>query len=176
MGILETVGSILPVVGTVLGGPLGGAAAGGISFLLKQMGASDDIVEAAKNIAADPQKLAEFNLKARELEVEQYKAQLADVQDSRHMLTQLTMAGSKTALVPGFLSFLITGGTFTCMFASIWIVAYQGTITPEQREMLQMVINTLTVPFGMVLSFWFGSSKGSENKDAALKSLAIGSK
>ena len=107
-----------------------------------------------------PEQELAAKVKLAELELATVQAQLSDTASAR----QMQMADKSRW--PGVLTFVVVGG----FMGSIWWVAKYGllgTNTPG-GEALFMLLQTLNVAVGMVLQFWFGSSSGSQTKDAML--------
>jgi hypothetical protein len=91
LGILKNViSTVAPTLGTALGGPMGGMAVNMISKVLKIDPASPPKKMQAAMEAASPEQLAElkkvegeFEARMKELDVDLFKLETADVQDAR---------------------------------------------------------------------------------------------
>jgi len=145
------VGSLAPTLGTALGGPVGGAAAGMLAEVLGCDPTPQKIERALQT--ATPEQLAEikkaeiaFETRMKELEVDVFALETADVQDARK-----NFAKDWTARVIGLIMVL-----FFC--------GYVGLITllpPEQNsmELTNLVMGYLGGLVSAVVSFYFGSSQ-----------------
>jgi len=148
------VGSLAPTLGTALGGPVGGAAAGMLAEVLGCDPTPQKIERALQT--ATPEQLAEikkaeiqFETRMKELEVDVFALETADIQDARK-----NFAKDWTARVIGLIMVL-----FFC--------GYVGLITllpPEQNsmELTNLVMGYLGGLVSAVVSFYFGSSQNKE--------------
>lgn len=154
----KLLGAVAPVLGTALGGPLGGAAAG---FIADKLGLSDKTVESVKEAISNGKlnadqvaqiKLAEIEfdkfLKQHEIDLE--RIDLENVEGARRMREQ---TGSR---FPELLSAFITVGFFGVLG---WMM-YDHTAMESQP--LLIMLGTLGAAQTAVLNFWLGSNKGSD--------------
>ena len=88
--IKNVIGAVAPTLGTALGGPMGGMAANMISEVLGCGNEPKQIERALQQ--ATPEQLTEikkiekeFEVKMRELDVDLYALQTADIQNSRKL-------------------------------------------------------------------------------------------
>jgi hypothetical protein len=107
-----------------------------------------------------PEQAQTMKLKLAEIELQAYQAQITDVQSARQM-----QMSNKSAW-PGVLTVVIVGGFYGVLAAVIW-VGLPSTTAPGGEAIL-MLIGSLTTALPMVLSFWFGTTQGSQNKDRML--------
>lgn len=147
--IKDLVGALAPTLGTALGGPVGGAAAGMLAEVLGCDPTPQKIERALQ--AATPEQLAEikkaelqFETRMKELEVDVFALETADIQDARKN-------SDWTTKVIGLIMVL-----FFC--------AYVGLITllpPEQNsmELTNLVMGYLGGLVSAVISFHFGASQ-----------------
>ena len=150
---------VAPTIATALGGPLAGLA---ITAISKAIGVSEDDVEKTMNagkMSADQivqLKLAEieFQKQANELGLNFEKLAVDDRKSARDMQI------STHSFVPAMLSVLVI---------TAWgIVQYfllTHVIATEMREIIIRILGTLDAALMLVLSFYFGSSSGSQAKD-----------
>ena len=154
--------SIAPTVASCLGGPLAGLAIEGLS---KALGIDADKVQETINsgkmtsdqIAA--LQLAETNLKAKAQELGLDFEQLA-VQDRK---SARDMQISTNSFVPPTLSIMIV-----VAWSAVQYFLLTHVIDPSMRELIARVLGTLDGALMLVLSFYFGSSSGSQAKDTML--------
>lgn len=113
---------------------------------------------ALSKLRADPQLVAQFQIRCREIEADLDKAYLADRQDARKMAVSIAQAGGfdrKNAMIVGDVVGLI---------ACILVLVYVPDLPGEVRG----IISTIAGFFGLGLrdahQFEFGSSRGSEMK------------
>ncbi len=166
--IAGTVAKAAPMLGTLLGGPAGGAVGSLISAALGTKGPDDT----AAMLAGDPDAL----VKLREVEAEN-AAQLRAlaVQAEANRLAADTEALRIAAddrkdarkmppsRIPGTLAIGITVGFFGIlgvMLAGVW--------RPNDNNALLILLGALGTSWGAVVNYYFGSSAGSARKDEIL--------
>ena len=143
------VGSLAPPLGAALGGPVGGAAASMLADVLGCDPAPQKIERALAQ--ATPEQLAEikraelqFETKMKELEVDIFALETADVQDARRKSNWVTQA-------IGLIMVLFFCG-YVCLIT---------LLPPEQNsmELTNLVMGYLGGLISAVISFHFGSSQ-----------------
>jgi len=154
--------SLAPTLATALGGPLAGMAVEAIS---KAIGVDPSEVQnvissgkmTADQIASIQQ--AELTLKARaqEMGLDFEKLAVADRTSARQMQI------STNSFVPPALSIMIV-----VAWSAVQYFLLTHVIDPSMRELIARVLGTLDGALMLVLSFYFGSSSGSQAKDAML--------
>ena len=154
--------NICPSLATCLAGPLAGMAVEAIS---KAIGVDPSEVQNTINsgkMTADQiasLQTAEIALKARaqEMGLDFEKLAVADRASARQM--QMTTG----SFVPPLLSVLVV-----VAWATIQYFLLTHVIDPTMRELVARVLGTLDGALMLVLSFYFGSSAGSQAKDTML--------
>lgn len=154
--------TIAPMIGTALGGPLGGAAA---AFLADKLGIETKTVEAVSEVLNSGRmtpdqisaiKLAEIDfqkfLKENEIKIEQVHAQ--DRDSARKMQSEVQSP------VPAALSIGVTLGYF-----GILVGMMTDTLTVSESPALLIMLGSLGTAWGMVMSFWFGTTRSSSDKN-----------
>jgi len=162
---VEWLKEIVPLIGTALGGPLGGAAA---SFVASKLGLDSNTVEAVSDVLNSGKMTPEqiSNLKIAEIEFQKFlegnKIELArlDVDNTKSAREMQSLTKSN---IPGLLSIIIVTGFFT-----ILITTMLGWLKVSDNQSLLILLGALSAGFGSVLNFYFGSSHGSQNKDVLL--------
>jgi len=155
--IKSLIGAVAPTLGSALGGPMGGMAANMISEVLGCDPEPKKINQAMQ--AATPEQLAElkkvetdFDIKMKELEVDIYALETADIQDARSRFSKdWTSRIMGTLIVCGFLGY-------------IFLVTLQP---PEQNSeaLINLVLGYLGGLASAVISFYFGSSHKPDNEN-----------
>jgi len=154
-GLLKTiVGAVAPTLGTALGGPMGGIATKMIADVL---GVPNNPKAIEKGLAdATPEQMLElkkseqaFDLQMKELEVDVFALETADVQDARGKFSK-----DWTARIMGL---VIVGG----FMGYIFLVTLQP---PEQNSeaLINLVLGYLGGLASAVISFYFGASNKQE--------------
>lgn len=150
-----------PLLGGVLGGP-GGAVIGGL--VARIFGADpDDPEDVARKIAADPDALIKLKQLEMEHKRELEKMYLADVQSARQREIEVTKATGKTNWPLYILAGVVVGGFFVLVGLLMRFEVPDGS-----REVAYMLFGSLAASFGGVVNYFFGSSKGSSDKNTAL--------
>ncbi len=155
--------SVSPMIGTALGGPLGGAAA---AFLADKLGVKEKTVEAVANVLNKAKLTPEQVAQVKEAEIEfakfckthnldVMKLHMDNTKDARAM--QVTTR----SMMPAVMSILITIGFFG-------ILGYMLTDDYKSSEPLLVMLGSLGTAWVAVVNFWFGSSHGSQKKDEFL--------
>lgn len=158
--LIDVASGVAPtIVGAAAAAATGGNPVVGAlikSVMSKVLGKSDVTVEsAAAEILGDPEKIQQFRIEMRKVELEELRIRAMDVQDARK-----TMAVSKGAVI---VSALVLMGYFVATAMAMAI-----ELPPGSRELAYLLLGNLGTGFGMVLTFWLGSSVGSKEKDAAM--------
>jgi len=160
MKILDIIKNLGPAVASALAVPTGGISLG-VLGLVKSITGSDDAEIAEEILKNNPEKLADFELKLKELAITEQAALLADRKDARAM--NVAMQTTSQAWVQPALAFLAVFGFFGVIGALLFgVPGLDGTA----RDILLMLIGVLSVLVKDVYGFFFGSSKGSQDKDA----------
>jgi len=157
--LLNLLKGVAPALATAVAGPLGGLA---ITALADKFGVSDDVNAIAKAIAGDPDaavKLAEIDLKQCELEN-------ADRDSARKREADVAAAGGSQLaqlVVP-----ILALGTVSLTFIFIGILLFKE-ISSAQQQLVIFALGYATAAAQQVLSYYFGSSKSSQDKTVAMQ-------
>jgi len=165
---MEWLKTLAPLLGTALGGPLGGAAA---AFIADKLGIESKTVEAVNEVLnsgkMSPEqlsaiKLAEIDfqkfLKENDIKLEEIAA--ADRGSAREM-NKITRSP-----VPATLTMLITAGFFGVLG---WML--YSPIAADSPPLLIM-LGQLGTAWGVACAFWFGTTSGSAQKNQLLAQSA----
>ena len=155
--------TLVPLLGTALGGPLGGAAA---SFIAEKLGIESKTIESVTDILnsgkLSPDQIS--NLKLAEIDFQKFlesnKIKLAEL-DVSNTRDARDMQKITRASTPAVLSYGITLGFFGIL-TSMLVFKYIPT------EPLLIMLGALGAAFGGVVNFWLGSSHGSSQKSELL--------
>ena len=161
-------GNGLKLLGTVLGGPLGAKVGGMVAGALGLESDSPDAVENA--IAQDPQalvKLRELEMQhkteLRKLQLEEIRLQLGDVQNARDREIKITASTGERDINLYLLAWLVVLGFFVLVSFMYFISLPEKNIGP-----INQLFGAMATGFGMVLQYFFGSSKSSKDKDKVI--------
>jgi len=160
---------------TGVGAPIG-AAVGAIGALGRAFGLGDspkpeDVLQA---ISADPEirlkaMIAENDFKAKmaQLELDETKAYLSDVQSARDRQASVEKVTGRRDTNLYVLAWFIVGGFFSLMGILLFV-----KIPEDSTGVIFMLFGSLSAAFGGVVSYFFGSSKGSADKSMELSQTA----
>jgi hypothetical protein len=157
--LLNLLKGLAPAVATAVGGPLGGLA---ISAIADKFGVSDSVEAVAKAIAGDP----EAATKLAELDLRQFQAESADRDSARQRESAVAAAGGSSLaqmVVP-----ILALGTVSLTFVFIGILLFK-VIDTAQQQLVIFALGYATAAAQQVLSYYFGSSKSSQDKTTALQ-------
>jgi hypothetical protein len=173
-----------PVLGSALGGPLGGVAASFISNALTgesltQEALSDVINKGLSSDEVLSLKRAEqeFTLEILRLNSDQNKAYLADTQNARAMYINSDATQKKRTFILGIILLAIFFSMMLLQIVWGYKLITEG-VAIRDPAMIGFISSTLGNVSGyvaayaqQVVGFFFGSSSGSETKNEMLKSV-----
>lgn len=158
--------TLAPMLGTAIAGPLGGVAA---SFIADKLGVQERTVEAVSDALNSGKLSAEQvgQIKLAEIEFQKFLKQ------NQITLEQLSFGDTKSARDMQIANKAVTPAILTWIIVTLTLSAEIGmlfhVIPPGANEMVMgRVLGTLDSALVLVLGFWFGSSHGSQNKDAMI--------
>jgi len=154
--VKNIIGAVAPTIGTALGGPMGSMAANMVADALGCEPEPKKIEQAIQ--AATPEQLAElkkidkdFEVRMKELDVDLYALETADIQDARGKFSKdWTSRIMGLTVVGGFMGY-------------IFLITVQP---PEQNSeaLINLVLGYLGGLASAVISFYFGASN-TKDKD-----------
>jgi len=160
--LIAMVKGIAPGIATALGGPLAGVA---VSALSKQLGVKDEVTAVMEAITADPEAAA----KIKQLEHDKFKAILADKANAREREARVVESQNAPLInkvVTPALALGVTGLSFVLFAVLIFV-----EVKPEAKDILIYILGVLSAAVTQILSYYFGSSVGSKDKDDQLRSV-----
>ena len=155
--------TLAPMIGTALGGPLGGAAA---AFIADKLGLESKTIEAVSEVLNSgkltPDQITGIKLAEIEFQrfLEQNKIDLARM-DLDNTKDARLMQRETRSQYPAVLSTFVTLGFFGILL-SMLVMEYRPT------DSLLIMLGALGAAFGAVVNFWLGSSNGSAIKSGLL--------
>jgi hypothetical protein len=157
--LLNLLKNLAPAVATAVSGPLGGLA---ITALADKFGVTDSVEAVAKAIAGDP----DAALKLAEIDLRQFELESQDRDSARKREASVAAAGGSTLaqlVVP-----ILALGTVAMTFIFIGILLFK-VIDTDQQQLVIFALGYATAAAQQVLSYYFGSSKSSQDKTVALQ-------
>jgi hypothetical protein len=160
IGLLK---GVAPVLATAVAGPAGGAAVG---WIASKLGIDDATVEGVTQALTEN---PEMTLKLKELDLEYAKLEAQDRDSARQAYSTVATSEHATKLDKSVVPILALG-TVTLAFLFIAILMFRDVPT-DQQQMVIFALGFITSSAGQVLSFYFGSSQGSKDKNKELQEL-----
>lgn len=155
--LLNLLKGIAPGLATAVAGPLGGLA---ITALAEKFGVADDVNAISKAISGDP----DAALKLAEIDLRQFELENADRDSARKREIEVAASGNHLAqlVVP-----ILALGTVSLTFMFIGILLFKE-ISSAQQQLVIFALGYATAAAQQVLSYYFGSSKSSQDKTVAM--------
>ena len=162
---MEFLKTLVPMLGTALGGPFRGIAAG---FIAEKLGLEGKTVDAVTKALSDNKMTADqvTAIRLAEIDFTKFLAQneiTKDQLDTQNTVDARAMQIAVKSITPNILAVIIVTGFF-----GILIAMMLGLLTVSDQQALLILLGSLSAGFGAVLNFFFGSSRGSQNKDVLL--------
>lgn len=161
----QIIAGVAPTLGTALLGPFGTLAG---TFIASKLGTAPGDTKAIE--AAVTSGSPDVMLKLQQAEND-FKAHLADLKLSEDQLLASDTANARSREVslhdstPRILAYLVTAGFFGMLY-----LMYRGK-PAEGGDTLLVMLGSLGTAWGLVMSYYFGSSKGSSTKDETISAF-----
>ncbi len=162
---MSLVSAVAPTVATALGGPLAGAGVAALSSaIFGESGHTEQ--EVAEAIKTDPQALVK--LKEAELTLKKDLAKLNIDLEKIHQQDRASArkreADSGDPWTPRILAGLVTVGIFIIVGVIVWV-----PLPAEKISVLTAIFTSLMTLAASVYAYYFGSSKGSSDKNRTIE-------
>ena len=162
-----------PVLGGVLGGPAGAVAGKMVAGLFgADPNSPEDVMNAITGDPAAIQKIKEFEATHRQelqrLQLEETRAFLADLDSARQREVEVAKATGQKDKDLYRMAYLVLGIFFAItLFLLVVIATGKNELIEELKNhpLAMIIIGALISGFTQVLSYFFGSSKGSSDKN-----------
>jgi hypothetical protein len=154
--------NVAPGLATVVAGPLGGMA---VKAIADKLGVADTVEAVTNAIQADP----DAALKLAEIDLKQFELESKDRDSARDREVGLAAAGgSKLAqlVMP-----ILAVGTVALTYLFVGILLFK-VVPTEQQQLIIFALGFMTASAQQVLSYYFGSSKSSQDKTVALAKVS----
>jgi energy-converting hydrogenase Eha subunit A len=154
--------SAAPGLATALTGPMGGMA---VKMIADKLGVPANEHAVADHLTAHPEHMA----KLAEIDLAKLQAHYAEMDSARNR--EIAVASSANVpmlnkLVTPLLALGVTALSFI-LFAILIFV----DVKPEAKDILIYILGVLSAAVTQILSYYFGSSQGSKDKDDQKKGL-----
>ncbi len=160
---LENLASVIsksaPILGTAIGGPIGGAAGLIISGIANLFGGNANEPDGlAKLIQSDP----DAALKLRQFEIQHqeylYKAAIENVQSARQRESDIIKNTGKRDWLMDFLSMFIV-----ISFLILTLVVAFVKLPPMTHDIFYMLLGAFAGGWSVILNYYFGASIANKN-------------
>ncbi len=154
--------SVAPGLATAVAGPMGGMA---VKMIAEKLGVEATEQAVADHLTHNPQDAA----KLAEIDLAKLQAHYAEMDSARQR--EIAVASSSNVpyinkVVTPFLALGVTALSFV-LFAILIFV----DVKPEAKDILIYILGVLSAAVTQILSYYFGSSQGSKDKDDQKKGL-----
>lgn len=178
MPLIPILLSLAPTVASWVLGDKSGAAVAKVTDLARDLLGTTDADGIERAVAADPNLALQFKMAVLQAEadarnheaqmsrqaLEELNARIADVASARSQTVELAKAGSPIAWGSSIVSVLAI-----LVFAGFVYMLFAKVVPEGMKEALLLLGGSAATGYGMVLSYWLGSSSGSAAKDATLR-------
>jgi energy-converting hydrogenase Eha subunit A len=153
---------VAPGLATAVAGPMGGMA---VKMIADKLGVAPTEQAVADHLSAHP----EHMVKLQEIDLAKLQAHYAEMDSARNR--EIAVASSANVpmlnkLVTPLLALGVTALSFI-LFAILIFV----DVKPEAKDILIYILGVLSAAVTQILSYYFGSSQGSKDKDDQKKGL-----
>jgi hypothetical protein len=156
--LLNLLKGVAPALATVVAGPLGGAA---ITAIASKLGVEDTLDAVTNAIQSDP----DVAVKLAEIDLKQFQAEAGDRDSARVREVNLAAAGGSRfaqLVMP-----ILAVGTVALTYVFVGILLFR-IVPTEQQQLIIFALGFMTASAQQVLSYYFGSSKSSQDKTVAM--------
>lgn len=178
MPLIPLLLGLAPTVASWLMGDKTGKAVETVTGIARDILGTTDADGIERAVAADPNLALQFKMavlqaeadarahteRLRQQDLDEMKTQLADVASARSQTVELAKAGSPIAWGSSIVSVLAIA-----VFAGFVYMLFAKVVPEGMKEALLLLGGSAATGYGMVLSYWLGSSSGSAAKDATLR-------
>ncbi len=183
MPLIPLLLGLAPTVASWIMGDKTGAAVSKVTGIAREILGSDNANDIERAVSTDPNLALQFKMALLQAEadarnheaqmsrqaLEELNARIADVASARSQTVELAKAGSPIAWGSSIVSVLAI-----IVFAGFVYMLFAKVVPEGMKEALLLLGGSAATGYGMVLSYWLGSSSGSAAKDVTLRQVASG--
>jgi len=183
MPLIPLLLGLAPTVASWLMGDKTGAVVSQVTGIARDILGTTDAAGIERAVATDPNLALQFKMALLQAEadaraheaqmnrqaLEELNSRIADVASARSQTVELAKAGSAIAWGSPIVSVLAI-----VVFAGFVYMLFASAVPEGMKEALLLLGGSAATGYGMVLSYWLGSSSGSAQKTAALEKVAAG--
>ncbi|HLP97485.1 MAG TPA: hypothetical protein VK149_03470 [Sideroxyarcus sp.] len=132
---------------------------------------SDQLTQLKQFMLEHEEELQRIQLERDHISADLFKAALADTQGAREREMQIATS-DKAPLLNKIVTPILAIGVLLLTFVLFGMVMFgESPVDPSRKDLLVYVLGALSTIATQVVAYYFGSSVGSKEKDAALKGL-----
>ena len=183
MPLIPLLLGLAPTVASWIMGDKTGAVVSQVTGIARDILGTTDADGIERAVATDPNLALQFKMALLQAEadaraheaqmnrqaLEELNSRIADVASARSQTVELAKAGSAIAWGSPIVSVLAI-----VVFAGFVYMLFAKVVPEGMKEALLLLGGSAATGYGMVLSYWLGSSSGSAQKTAALEKVAAG--
>ena len=183
MPLIPLLLGLAPTVASWLMGDKTGAVVSQVTGIARDILGTTDAAGIERAVATDPNLALQFKMALLQAEadaraheaqmnrqaLEELNSRIADVASARSQTVELAKVGSAIAWGSPIVSVLAI-----VVFAGFVYMLFASAVPEGMKEALLLLGGSAATGYGMVLSYWLGSSSGSAQKTAALEKVAAG--
>jgi hypothetical protein len=153
--------NVAPGLATVVAGPMGGMA---VKMIADKLGvpANEKAIEA--HLKAHPEDAA----KLAEIDLQKMQTQAGEMQNARQR--ELDLVNSAAPLINKLVTPVLALGITLLTFILFAVIIFVD-VNPMSKDILIYILGVLSAALTQILSYYFGSSLGSKEKDDKMKGL-----
>jgi hypothetical protein len=153
--------NVAPGLATVVAGPMGGMA---VKMIADKLGvpANEKAIEA--HLKAHPEDAA----KLAEIDLQKMQTQAGEMQNARQR--ELDLVNSAAPLINKLVTPVLALGVTLLTFLLFAVIIFVD-VNPMSKDILIYILGVLSAALTQILSYYFGSSLGSKEKDDKMKGL-----
>ncbi len=153
--------NVAPGLATVVAGPMGGMA---VKMIADKLGvpANEKAIEA--HLKAHPEDAA----KLAEIDLQKMQMQAGEMQNARQR--ELDLVNSAAPLINKLVTPVLALGVTLLTFLLFAVIIFVD-VNPMSKDILIYILGVLSAALTQILSYYFGSSLGSKEKDDKMKGL-----
>jgi hypothetical protein len=154
--------SVAPGLATAVAGPMGGMA---VKMIAEKLGVEPTEQAVADHLTHNPQDAA----KLAEIDLAKLQAHYAEMDSARNR--EIAVASSANVpMLNKLVTPLLALGVVALSFILFAILIFVD-VKPEAKDILIYILGVLSAAVTQILSYYFGSSQGSKDKEDKLKGL-----
>ena len=183
MPLIPLLLGLAPTVASWIMGDKTGAVVSQVTGIARDILGTTDADGIERAVATDPNLALQFKMALLQAEadaraheaqmnrqaLEELNSRIADVASARSQTVELAKVGSAIAWGSPIVSVLAI-----CVFGGFVYMLFASAVPEGMKEALLLLGGSAATGYGMVLSYWLGSSSGSAQKTAALEKVAAG--